>query len=654
MTPEDPFEPKLGRMRAQPTKLPKSFRSKVLGAVQRAGGFNRYGKGGLKSAGNYGRGAGAGRVLAADASRGPTTRRVVVKARFVRLAGKGLRAATAHLKYLQRDGVTREGARGVLYGLDADRIEASDFMKRCDGDRHQFRFIVAPEDGQVYEDLKPLTRKVMQQMEADLKTKLDWAAVDHFNTGHPHTHIVLRGRDDRGKDLVIAREYMSEGFRERVQAQVSLDLGPRSEREIIRGLQAEVHQERLTSLDRQLAREANTDRQVQADHRDPVLNAARAGRLVKLEALGLAEKAGPGRWSLSPDMEATLRQMGERGDIIKGIHQTLKEKGLEAAAPEAQIHGPAGVGDVVTGRLIECGLSDEASDRHYALVEGTDGRVHYVDLGHGDLLDALPELAIVRLTPKVPEVRTVDRTIADVAAANGGIYTVDLHLKHDPAARQTFAETHARRLEAIRKAQGGIERLPDGRFQVGADYLQKALAYERRDVQRAPVMVEVLSTQSLTAQARHPGVTWLDRQLVQAQPAGKGAAGFGCEVRDAMRLRQQWLVEEGLLPGLDTAPSKGTLATLHKRELHSTAETLVASTGKTWREVRQGETVAGKLRERVTLGAGQFAVVERAKDFALVPWRPVLKKHIGKEVSGVLRESGINWSLGRGQGRDIV
>ena len=44
-------------------------------------------------------------------------------------------------------------------------------------------------------------REQMQQMEADLGTKLDWIAVDHHNTGHPHTHILLRGVTEDGKTL---------------------------------------------------------------------------------------------------------------------------------------------------------------------------------------------------------------------------------------------------------------------------------------------------------------------------------------------------------------------------------------------------------------------------------------------------------------------
>src|SRR3546814_17815790 len=84
----------------------------------------------------------------------------------------------------------------------------------------------------------------------DLGTRLDWVAVDHYNTGHPHTHIVLRGRDDRGKDLVIARDYITTGMRERAAEIVSFDLGPRSDREVENRLRVVVGQERFTSLDR--------------------------------------------------------------------------------------------------------------------------------------------------------------------------------------------------------------------------------------------------------------------------------------------------------------------------------------------------------------------------------------------------------------------
>src|SRR3546814_18053543 len=77
----------------------------------------------------------------------------------------GLKAARTHLRYIQRDGVTREGLPGELYDADSDRADGKAFLERSDGDRHQFRFIVSAEDAVEYEDLKGFTRRLMKQME---------------------------------------------------------------------------------------------------------------------------------------------------------------------------------------------------------------------------------------------------------------------------------------------------------------------------------------------------------------------------------------------------------------------------------------------------------------------------------------------------------
>lgn len=661
--PDDPFEPKLGRIRAQKPKVPKSFRSKVLHATARSGGLKSAKNGPVKpgpTASKRGRGAGVARVLTEAPGKPARTRRVVVKARYVKLAGTGLKAAAAHLKYIQRDGITREGAPGQMYGPDTDRADGQAFMARSDEDRTQFRFIVAPEDGEQYDDLKPLTRKLMTQMEADLGTKLDWVAVDHFNTGHPHTHIVVHGRDESGQDLVIAREYISHGLRERAEALVTLDLGPRTDLEIAARQREEIGQSRLTSIDRHLLKDADPEGRVSAGHKDPSTQALRAGRLTKLQDFGLAEEERNGVWRLRRDMEATLRRMGTRGDIIKTLHQELKLRRMEHAVPDSLIHDgdPAdrtGAKPVV-GRLLKRGLIDDNTDRHYVLIDGTDGRVHLFDIGLGDRTEPLGENAIIRVTAKVPEVRAVDRTIAEVAASNGGYYNVDAHLRFDPSARQPFAETHMRRLEAMRRATGGVEREADGRFKIGPDYLDKALAYEGREARLSPVRIDVVSPLSLEAQVQRQGVTWLDRELKDAGRAGHVDAGFGKEVRTALQRRQQWLIQEGLAS--EGADGQITLRpnlidTLHRREVAAVAADLSKVTGLRYSEARSGDQIEGKLSQSVTLGTGKFAVIERARDFTLVPWRPVLENHIGKAVSGVMRDSGINWSIGRGKGMGI-
>jgi len=78
----------------------------------------------------------------------------------------------------------RDGSTGELYSEREYAAYGKAFLERCDGDRHQFRFIVSAEDGAEYDDLRPLVRRFMARMEEDFGTRLDWAAVNHFDTGH--------------------------------------------------------------------------------------------------------------------------------------------------------------------------------------------------------------------------------------------------------------------------------------------------------------------------------------------------------------------------------------------------------------------------------------------------------------------------------------
>ena len=182
-------------------------------------------------------------------------RGAMVKARVVRqMRSPG--ALRAHIGYLKRDGVTRDGSPGKLFDAAGDDADGRAFAERCEGDRHHFRFIVSPDDAGELSSLRSLTRELMDQASRDLGTRLDWVAVDHWNTEHPHVHILVRGRADDGADLVISRDYIGTGLRARAGDLVTRELGPRSELEVRRGLEAEVTAERWTRLDRALAREA--------------------------------------------------------------------------------------------------------------------------------------------------------------------------------------------------------------------------------------------------------------------------------------------------------------------------------------------------------------------------------------------------------------
>lgn len=139
----------------------------------------------------------------------------------------------------------------------------------------------------------------MAQAEKDLATRLNWVAVDHFNTGHPHSHLLVRGKDDRDYDLIIAREYITQGLRARAAELVSLDLGPPTDREIMRANLREIGQERFTGIDRRLIPAVYQEDLVSSLHRDSIEQSLRAGRLATLARMGLANEEGKGSWRLA-------------------------------------------------------------------------------------------------------------------------------------------------------------------------------------------------------------------------------------------------------------------------------------------------------------------------------------------------------------------
>jgi type IV secretory pathway VirD2 relaxase len=381
MSSEDDFRVRPGRIRSTRVQRARPFIAQALAAAQRAGGsVSRKGTIGPGHRSRFGRGQRASvqaNRLITSRSRG-----AVVKARVVRQGGRNAPLAT-HLNYLRREGVTRDGEKARLFGPGADDADPKAFAERCEDDRHHFRFIVSPDDAVEMADLKTFTRDLAGQMEKDLGTKLDWVAVDHWNTEHPHVHLIVRGVREDGENLVISRDYIKEGMRDRARDLITQELGPRTDHEIRRTLERQIETERWTNLDRQLARDSYrtgvVDLAPRPDRQPDEFHALKVGRLRKLESLGLADQIGPGQWAISENAEATLRQLGERGDIIKRIHRGLTEHGIERGASNYVLAGES-LDDPVVGRLVTRGLDDELKGTAFAVVDGTDGRTHHIKL----------------------------------------------------------------------------------------------------------------------------------------------------------------------------------------------------------------------------------------------------------------------------------
>ena len=247
-----------------------------------------------------------------------------------------------------------------MFDATGDAADAGSFARRCEGDRHHFRFTVSPEDAGEMSDLRAYTRDLMEQMQRDLDTRLDWVAVDHWNTDNPHIHLLLRGCTERGDTLLISRDYISRGMRARASELATLELGPRSEQEIRSKLASEVTAERWTRLDEAIGQLAGGPggiadlRPNPADQTDPHLRRLMIGRLQHLERLGLARPLGPAQWKLAENAETTLRDLGLRGDIIKTMHRAMSGADWEPDIAGFAIHGDAPA-DPVLGRLVQRG-----------------------------------------------------------------------------------------------------------------------------------------------------------------------------------------------------------------------------------------------------------------------------------------------------------
>jgi type IV secretory pathway VirD2 relaxase len=572
MTRDDDLHIRLGRIRSRGSRS-RPFIAQALAAVEKAGGFAHPSR--RARAGSFGR----GRAASVSASRlTDRSRRVVVKARVVR--HRANRAPlSAHLTYLRREGVTKDGAAGRMFDAERDDADHRIFAERCESDRHHFRFIVSPDEATELSDLKTFTRELMAQAQRDLGTRLDWVAVDHWNTGHPHVHVIIRGRADDGQDLVISRDYIREGMRARAEGLVTRELGPRSEQEIRRSLTEQIEAERWTPLDRALAREAAAnsgiiDLRPDCYRKGDDLQAIKIGRMRQLERFGLAHQVGAGRWALAENAEPTLRALGERNDIIKRIHRGLAAHGWERATSSFVLTSEAEPLPVI-GRLVARGLDDELTGTAYAVIDGTDGRAHHI---------RLPDL--------------------DAAGNSGPGSIVELRRYEDSKARQRLA-------------------------------------------------LAVRSDLTVEAQVKANGATWLDRQLLARGTTSLSDGGFGREVREAMDVRVDFLVSEGLArrQGQRVIFIRDLLERLRRRELDTVGATISAETGLPYHSLAEGESIAGVYRQRVSLASGRFAMIDDGLGFSLVPWTPSLERQLGRQVSGMVRSGGtIDWSFGRKRG----
>ena len=594
-------------------------------------------------------------------------RRVVVKASIKKMSGRGFGSFKQHLDYIQRDGTNEKGDMAEAYGPGVESLEKDltdelsldsenasspiqSFADRCKDDRHHFRFIVAPEDSSELLSLTEFTQDLVGQMETDLETKLDWVAANHYDTGQPHTHLVIRGVRDNGKDLVIPRQYISQTLRQRAQDLVEMELGPVTQIEGRVRMAHQVNAERFTGIDKSISdalNKGNLDLRGPSPKGRVWYRQLQVKRLQKLSQMGLAEKLPSGRWKVEPDFARTLKDMGERTDIIKAINRSLKDEGLaKSFVSNRNRYDPNRPGvQPLEGVVKQFGRHDDTRESGYVIIQSLQGEHIHTRVSETEIFETLAKGQVITFQPHPKGARKIDHSIAEFAKSHRGLYSKVHHVTEGGNVYPAYAQAHVRRLEALRR-ENLVVRQQDGTWRIPHDYLERASYYESEKAMRMPTSIDRLSTQTIAQMEQARGATWLDKKMSETSTD----TFAGTKMQTSILKRQAALKQMGFHVPKDGLLTKAVLEKLTDMDLRDAAKKLSEVNGKPYSALGIARSVEGIYQKSIDRPSGKFAVIERTKDFTLVPWRPVMDRNLGKALSGRISAGGISWDVTKQRG----
>ena len=306
--------------------------------------------------------------------------RVTVKAYVAKHSKNSKSLLVRHAAYLTRHEASAEAEHAKAYSANRDEIDLKNELEAWADDRHHFRMIVSPEKAHELADMTLYVRRLMARVEQDLETKTEWVAINHRNTDHYHTHLLIRGRKADGTDLVIPRDVISHGIRDRASELATLELGKRSDREIRESQHRDAVASRSTRLDWFLDRLADSDRviRVQEVTEIPFVRTEAAiieKRLAFLQSLGLSEQVSSKTWRLQHGLIDSLKVMGKANDVIKNLHVT---RGIDPDQLKIYDHREVPEKALIGVVVDRGGHEEQLRNTEFLLVKDQNDSLHYV------------------------------------------------------------------------------------------------------------------------------------------------------------------------------------------------------------------------------------------------------------------------------------
>jgi len=560
----------------------------------------------------------------------------------------GRDSVVRHLRYLGRESAICD-PNVRFFDAAREQVDAKKETRSWAADRHHFRVIISAEHGQDIGDHTAFVRDVMSRVERDIG-KLQWLAINHSNTKNPHTHVLIRGRAEDGRDLVLPRQYVAEGIRKRAGEVATQLLGERTAGEVKNALTKDISAERWTGLDNAIERFVQPSQEkLHLDLRKVTLSRYAtitpeliAKRLEFISQLGLAERLSPprgvfpkrqGTWSVSPNFKEKLFELGARNDIIKYLYAALGDEAAKLAPQVQQLQsrqvGHEAAPATVRGIVAAKGTVSELTDEQFLAVRDASGKLYYVRTWASELTDSLQPGSVVDVGRGAHRRWNEIHEILRVANANQALYSTGSHRlwlrEHQPKLPADQVErrlrSFARKLLLMAGEPGsGVTRSEAKSVRIDAPVFERIAAQRNRSPD-----VRILAAYPLKEQVEANAYTWLDRQIIRTQLAGELAANdivHAQAVRTAMEKRGEWLVHTGhakrdehgipqLLPG--------AARRLRAEEQKSFAQDCKQKHGKSVSFLREKDMLTGTYRGVVNLHAGVFAMIDTKQQLFAAP-----------------------------------
>ena len=597
-------------------------------------------------------------------------------------SGKGgASALRSHVKYISRGEAGKDGEKAVPFNATGTEVDAEVFVAACEADRHHWRFIISPENGHQIEDFQGYVRGIMGKVESDLGTKLEWVSAVHYDTDNIHAHVIVRGKNDKEQDLVIGKDYISEGIRRRAQEVATELLGERSLEEIQQRLAAEVDKMRVTSLDRFIEKQASQNEERKVDVRkkqnfDKSLfyEGLIKSRLKFLSTAGLADEKPPGVFAVKEGYKETLAQVAQKNDIIKQLHK----KGLGSELDGLSIYSiKASESRVVEGTVVAKGVADEMTDRQYLVIRDAGKKHHYVPFGEFTEYNELEKGALVKVVPGGQSSGKADYNILREAKKNRGVYDPERHLAAIAgyileSDRERYIDFHQIRLATLEK-NGIVKDLGEGRYEIPGDVVERGAEVTRemniREDKRFYPKLEVLSKKPPSKLIDAEKKTWLDTELALQAKGTPSLSAYDDATRGAIDDRKAWLQEQNLgfiQSNGEFALRDKALQKLDLMEVSSAGRWLAENLEFKFRDVAVKPDVTLRYQGCVDLETGVWTVVTKGNALYLMPVnqdpgfapgeavvfrQPETGKQLEIERAPLEREPEQDKDRGRGRGR---